>query len=453
MDTETIETVSRPDAAAPVSEAEGAARLRAHLTAGALLAVSGGADSMALLALAIQCHRRFATPPPQIFSFDHGLRPESGAECEMVAGVCRAWGLRHHTRRWSRRELSAGGVQAAAREARYGSGLALAEAEGLTRLLTAHQMDDQAETVWMRLERGGGARRLAGIHPRIGRPGEGPVIVRPLLDLPRARLRATAVQHAMPFIDDPSNDDARFERVRARASLAANSSRIVDLASLASDMARRSAVLEQQVSRRLKADATVRDGRIEGSVHLLRGPVRLRRAVLRRILMAAGGTARPPDSRALDGLAQALAGDGPGRSRTLAGVWMARTGDRLEAMREWGRHGPPDLALHCSSDDRLWDGRFRVKALSNLADGGGRALVRAFGHCGRGNNFERTLPSLWSEGRCVAVPPLLASKAPPGASADLNLECVVEKRLLDPYLGGLRDRLRIEMSQTVSETH
>lgn len=445
MDIAAIEKTAAMAGLAHGGDAPESMLLREHLEAGALLAVSGGPDSMALLALAHHCWIRFGTARPQVFSVDHGLRPESAAECALVARVCEGWGFRHHLVHWQAAVRPGSGVQAAARLERYRRGLAIASAEGLTRLLTAHHRDDQAETVLMRLTRNRGARSLAGIHAQLGRAGDGPIIARPFLDLSKTQLRAIAERFGVPFVDDPSNHDRCFERARVRAQLALQGAGIDELAALAARMARCSAATERSVDCFLRAHARVRHGRIESALApLLSGRDALSRSVLRRLVMAAAGTTRPPSARSLDNLARELARRGTDRvRRTLAGACVTRASGRLVIEREWGRAGPSDLDWDVGSP--VWDGRFRLSgpaaAAAVMGDGG--LSVRAFGHTGRGTSFERTLPSLWRHGRCVAVLPLLAAKAPMGTETDLKVECLVENRLFDPYLGGLIDRLRL----------
>src|SRR5436190_1867521 len=143
------------------------------------VAVSGGPDSLALLLLAN------AAFPGLIHAatVDHGLRAESADEAETVAAICARMGVPHAI-------LSAGmvatsNVQAAARARRYDLLAWWAEENGLACILTAHHLDDQAETLLMRLLRGSGLAGLAGIRARQDRPVP---VLRPLLGWRRAEL-------------------------------------------------------------------------------------------------------------------------------------------------------------------------------------------------------------------------------------------------------------------------
>jgi tRNA(Ile)-lysidine synthase len=172
------------------------------------VAVSGGPDSLALLLLA------GAAYPGRIHAatVDHGLRPESGAEAGFVAGICARLDIPHATLRAGMRETS--NIQAAARARRYAMLAQWLQDVGADFLATAHHLDDQAETLVMRLLRGSGLAGLSGI-----RAVNGP-IVRPLLAWRRRELADLVRQAGIAPVADPSNEDERFDRVRIRRRLA-----------------------------------------------------------------------------------------------------------------------------------------------------------------------------------------------------------------------------------------
>ncbi|MGY2734562.1 tRNA lysidine(34) synthetase TilS [Sphingomonas sp. UYP23] len=176
------------------------------------LAASGGPDSMALLALAA------AAFPGQILAatVDHRLRPAAADEARMVADWCGAHGVAHTTLVVDA-AIGTRAVQGRARDRRYALLLEWATAGGAACLATAHHADDQAETFLMRAARGAGVAGLGGIraHRQLGAIA----LIRPLLDWRVAELRALAVTHALPFVDDPSNADPHYERTRFRALL------------------------------------------------------------------------------------------------------------------------------------------------------------------------------------------------------------------------------------------
>ncbi|MFC3579796.1 tRNA lysidine(34) synthetase TilS [Sphingomonas hylomeconis] len=179
------------------------------------IAVSGGPDSIALLALAARAW------PGQVIAatVDHGLRAAAAAEAAMVAGFCATLGagVPHATLRPAT-PLATANLQAAARAARYALLTDWAAQAGAAILLTAHHADDQAETFLMRAARGSGLAGLAGIRPR--RPlSDTLTLLRPLLGWRCAELRALAEDWALPFVDDPSNASARYDRTQFRALL------------------------------------------------------------------------------------------------------------------------------------------------------------------------------------------------------------------------------------------
>jgi tRNA(Ile)-lysidine synthase len=188
-----------------------------------ITAVSGGSDSTALLILAHE-YLSMHAPAAKLFAItiDHGLRPQSASEADEVAQLCKRLGVQHITKRWRGVKPSTG-VQAAAREARYDLLGESAAELGAGLVLTGHTRDDQHETVLMRRERGEGPG-LAGMAPAtlsLRDDGASPVwFVRPLLDLSRAALRDGLSRRGIGWIDDPSNTNTDFERVRARRHLA-----------------------------------------------------------------------------------------------------------------------------------------------------------------------------------------------------------------------------------------
>jgi tRNA(Ile)-lysidine synthase len=193
------------------------------------LAVSGGPDSTALLVLAARW-RRACKSGPKLFAatVDHGLRPQSKQEARAVSRLARTLGVPHRTLRWRGKKPSAG-IQEAARLARYRLLADFADVTGADHILTAHTLDDQAETVLMRMSRGSGMTGLGGMRkvtplwpsmrPASARthPASASVLLaRPLIEIPKARLIATLKREKIAFSEDASNRDPRFARARLR---------------------------------------------------------------------------------------------------------------------------------------------------------------------------------------------------------------------------------------------
>jgi tRNA(Ile)-lysidine synthase len=210
-----------------------------------VLAVSGGPDSVALMWLAARWQRSFSRGPRLLVAtVDHGLRPEAAREAREVKRLATALGLTHRTLRW-RGTKPKTGLPAAAREARYRLLAQVARAAGASHVLTAHTRDDQAETLVMRLLRGSGLAGLSAMARLTER--DGIVLVRPLLDVPKAQLIATLKRAKLSFADDPTNRDTAFTRPRLRAllpQLAAEGGDSRSLARLAARLARANAAVE-----------------------------------------------------------------------------------------------------------------------------------------------------------------------------------------------------------------
>lgn len=182
------------------------------------LAVSGGPDSLALLLLASAAYPgrvRAAT-------VDHKLRPDSAAEAAFVGEVCAQLDVAHSVLAPQWEQPPSSNIQAVARGARYSalSEWAAAEAGGV--FLTAHHLDDQAETLLLRLARGAGLGGLSGIRPGPFYQGKGASgrIARPLLGWRRSELAGIVAAAGLKAIDDPSNSAERYDRTHARRLLA-----------------------------------------------------------------------------------------------------------------------------------------------------------------------------------------------------------------------------------------
>ena len=246
------------------------------------LAVSGGPDSLGLLCLGA------AAFPGRVMAatVDHGLRAGSAEEASMVAEACRGLAVPHATLRVSV-EPSGEGVQAAARRVRYDVLAAWAEAAGAGALATAHHLDDQAETVLMRLARGSGAGGLAGI--RGSRPLTPRVrLVRPLLGWRKAELGEVVRTAGMRAADDPSNRDTAHDRTHARALLAREP--LLEPARLAA-VAGALADAEEALDWTAKALLAERVGDDGGTADVAGLPRELRRRLLALLLPDARGDA------------------------------------------------------------------------------------------------------------------------------------------------------------------
>lgn len=309
-----------------------------------LAAVSGGPDSIALLALLAEWAKTPGRPELQAATVDHGLRPEAAAEAEEVAALCRALGVPHRTLRWEGKKPGSA-VQALARRARYALLGAEARRLGGAVLVTAHTLDDQAETMLMRLAHGSGPSGLVGMRERAER--DGLVLVRPLLGIAKARLVATAQVRGLPFISDPSNNDTRFERVRWRAAMPLLAQRGVTaerLGRLAERMARLDAVADRRAD---EIFASVRLPERRGDEGLRLDFSRLaeepEEIVLRVLALALEAVAPPADRygrlERLEDCQRAMlaaAGAGVATRRTLSGCIVALGAGGVLSLRREG---------------------------------------------------------------------------------------------------------------------
>jgi tRNA(Ile)-lysidine synthase len=183
------------------------------------LAVSGGSDSMALLALAADHARTAGNLRLVCVTVDHGLRPEAAEEARAVARASQALGVSHETLTWTRTSKAPAG-QAEARRARHALLASWAAGQGIKRIALGHTRDDRLETFLMRARQGSGWYGLAGPMPSSPSPvwpeGDGITLLRPLLSFRREELRDELRARGIGWIEDPSNANDRFERVRMR---------------------------------------------------------------------------------------------------------------------------------------------------------------------------------------------------------------------------------------------
>lgn len=332
-----------------------------------LLAVSGGADSVALMRLAAPLKGRARI---HVATVDHGLRTQSAAEAAMVSREANALGLSHATLRWTG-DKPASGLQAAARAARYRLLIEHAAASGAEAIVTAHNADDQAETVLMRLARGSGPRGLSAMadDTLIAAGALRPVrLLRPLLDSRRLALRSFVAMANAPFVDDPSNEDQKFERVRTRRLIsefeAADLLGVDALVATATEMRAAAVKIEAAENARWSAlggrfsdfgAASLRDDGSDSDIGLLA-----------RLIGAVGGGDYPPsETQAASAFAAARASG----AATLGGALIEIRDGEIAISREkaavFGRAGTAPLAAEilAPGETRLWDRRFIVENL------------------------------------------------------------------------------------------
>ncbi len=220
------------------------------------VAVSGGADSMALVLLADAWAKQHNGRIIAL-TVDHGLRPESATEADTVHSWLTQRKIEHHILRWEGDKPSSN-LQSLAREARYALMTSWCKQHQITYLLTAHHQQDQAETVLLRLERGSGVDGLSGIPVQTER--DGIILLRPLLLLTPEQLRLYLHEQNQNWIEDPSNQNTRFSRVRMRQWLAQQEDKALitsRLADTAHHLSRTRSYLEEQTHHAFQTSVTL----------------------------------------------------------------------------------------------------------------------------------------------------------------------------------------------------
>lgn len=371
-----------PEASPPIDAAEFAGLMR-HLgpferAPRLAVACSGGPDSLALTVLAARWAAERGGSATALI-VDHGLRASSSAEVAATVRRLAARGIAAEVLPWAGPK-PATGVQAAARAARYERLQGWCRAHGVLHLLTAHHLDDQAETLLMRLARGGEGDGLAAMSALLELADCR--LLRPLLSVRGERLATTLRAAGLEWVDDPSNDDPRYERVRIRRALAAAGLDPLGLAASAAGHARARMALEAASARLLADSASLSPAgfaRLDPAA-VAAASEEVARHALARLLQAIGGRTYAPAAASLGRLLAGIVRDGGAARGTLGGCRLASApgGDLLVA-RE-ARNLPASRPLAAGERFR-WDGRFevacpvRLRTRMWLAPLGGHAAV------------------------------------------------------------------------------
>lgn len=420
---------SRPNKPVPLAEAPLAddelEELFAPLAEASLiaLAVSGGADSLALLDAVDRWRRRPRRPRVVVLTVDHRLRRGSGAEAVAVAKIARARGMTARVLAWKGPRPKSD-IEGAARAGRYRLLIDACREESATHLVLAHHRDDLAETFLLRLQRGAGVFGLAAMRPILA---VGDVtIVRPLLGLARARLAATTAAARLTPVDDPMNADSRFDRARVRRLFPMLASEGLDGMSLAAAALRLADAADaiDAVATALISDAVTTDVVAVAWLDVAafaKASVEVRMRALTRLLLAVGGDDYPPRHERLAALCDAILGHAErGRfKRTLAGTVVEWRDGRFAFYREGGRLGLPTVKVKAGFAG-TWDHRFAVAVgkgapvgltLGPLGESGRREIGAVSGT--RPAGALAALPALRRRGKVVAVPSLSEGEAFP----------------------------------------
>ncbi len=350
------------------------------------VALSGGSDSLALALLAARWAVRQGGGAIGL-TVDHGLRPEAALEARRVGAWLAARGVPHRILVW-RGAKPAANLQAAARAARYRLLEAWCRQNAVLHLLIAHQREDQAETLLLRLARGSGLDGLAAMAPVSGTREVR--ILRPLLAVPRARLAATLAALRQDWIEDPSNQDRHHARVRVRAlmpALADEGLTAERLAATAALLGRARRALEGDVARLLAESVAV-----DPAGYALVAPAALAAAAeevalraLARVIQTIGGAVYPPRLDRLERLYRELVREGAFAARTLGGCRILQASGRQRAGGLLVCREPAlvEAARPVEARERLsWDGRYELVLTAALSSAVGAVSLGALGEAG-----------------------------------------------------------------------
>ncbi len=382
------------------------------------IAVSGGGDSLALILLADDWAKSTGGKVWAL-TVDHGLREGARGEAEQVGRWLKAKGIAHSILSWEG-EKPKTGIQEAARDARYRLMEGWCERKGILHLLLAHQREDQAETLLMRLQKGSGVTGLAGMSAVLEKPFCR--LLRPLLAVPGDRLRATLNDRGQPWIEDPSNTNPRFARVRlrnAQSSLTKAGFTPQNLAEAATDMAKVRVAVEDSVALLLARSCLIHPAGFAelDSKFLLVAPEELRSRALRRVLRTIGGGKYEPHREKVSAiLSEIVDTEICFKGRSLAGCRLSWAGGKLLICHE--ARGDGDVQMLENNEEIIWDRRFHISLSGDFTSPirvqnlGKKALQMVISNCDQGQGAMipkealASLPAFSDEEGVFAVPHL-----------------------------------------------
>lgn len=416
-------------AASPITAAEFAMLLQPLALTGVTklgLAISGGPDSMALAL----CAARWAKVQAcEVWAFivDHRLRPESRHEAELVKSRCAALGLNAAILAWDHTPVTSR-LHVQARHARYDLLAKACHAHGIGHLLLAHQQEDQAETILMRLSKGSGIKGLGGMQPVTS--AYGLKLLRPFLTVPKARLTATCQAAGVPYVIDPSNLSPRFARGRLRGImplLADEGLTVARLADLGERASAAQQALDHYADQLWQAAVTCHPaGLLTINRHnLCAAPAATALAVLARGLQTVHRTPYDPERQSLLRLYQQITQAKAFQTTSLHGCLIMNSATEIKILREPA--AITEVAPLKPGGALLWDQRWHIRL--DATYNGGDYTIRALGyqphdmtealapglrrHIPQGR-LRAGLPALWQGSKLLLIPalPSLPWKSP-----------------------------------------
>lgn len=325
------------------------------------VAVSGGSDSLALCLLANDwcCQNNILMIA---LTVDHGLRPEAAIEANKVTAWLSGRDIPHRILKWNG-PYPTSGIQSKARKARYDLMLTECASEQIDALLLGHQLEDQLETLLLRLSKGSGLSGLAAMSLISYRNKM--KLVRPLLAMPRLRLRTYLKECKQDWFDDPSNENPIYTRTKLGSVLKAVSdlpgSDLQTVALASARLQRADDALDQITSDFLSDQAVISEF---GFVTIEKQffevmPLEIAIRFLDRIFTFVRGIGEKPSLSALEKLIGDLKEKDGVKARTLSGCQFAQFHAGWIICREAGRTGLPTLVMD-SNKPICWDDRFVI---------------------------------------------------------------------------------------------
>ncbi|MEE9454312.1 MAG: tRNA lysidine(34) synthetase TilS [Paracoccaceae bacterium] len=365
------------------------------------VAVSGGSDSVALLHLLAARGTGL-----RAISIDHGLRPESGDEMQHVAQLCAALSVPHTIATWQDWD-GAGNLQAAARHARQSLIKDWAQKAGITHVALGHTLDDQAETVLLRLARGSGVDGLSGMADL---RNDGQLIwVRPLLHARRADLRIYLQSQGIAWADDPSNEDIKYDRVKARRALAVLADIGIDakgLSTTANTLRRARHVLENATRDLADQCVTItKAGEVRLDLQVFDAALQdLQYRLLAGVLQWISGAPYRPR---FESLRKVLENAAQENGQTLHGCVIRSQSGNLIVRRE-----PSKANGACIVGEKVWDNRWEIgrnndaDTADTIAALGDKGLLQCknWRETGHAREVLLTTPALWKGTKLIAAP-------------------------------------------------
>lgn len=379
------------------------------------VAVSGGGDSAALLHLTTAWA---AGRQVMAATVDHGLRRESADEARFAAQMAQDLGVVHETLHWQRQD-GPGNLMAQARDARLRLLSDWAARNRLDAVLLGHTLDDQAETLLMRLGRGAGVDGLSGMSA--SRLAFGTIWLRPMLGLSRQALRDWLQGRGIGWIDDPSNQNLDYERVRMRKALEVLDISAANLGQTAANLSMARAAL-QEFAARATEGITTDQARLSMQLsEFNRVPEEIRRRILVTGLRWMTGSDYPARR---EKILHAMVAVGAGGRTTLEGVIVERRASRLQMIREPAAAARAPAAIPDATGCAIWDNRWRIDGLRPGQE------IRALGHDaltdldwrrpGLSRDEAASTPAIWQGTSLVAAPVIAPAGAGGIAAAPLR---------------------------------